>query len=90
MLDEENGFYYKWNKAIDLTPKEVELLSFFMEHKDKLVPYQAITRHLYGNDSESSVANMRQLICRINKKLRGEIMILARTSVGYRMIYMGI
>lgn len=89
MLDEANGLYYKGNEIVDLTSMELALLSYMIENKDKLIPHQIILKHLYGSYDKSYLKCLYQTVCRLNKKLRGEIMILSRTSVGYRIYYMG-
>ena len=89
MLDEENGFYYKGEEKIDLTPLELKLLSFFIERKEKIIPYQNIVLYIYGQYNEKTMRSARQVIHKINKKMKGELIRFSKNAIGYRLVYLG-
>lgn len=78
MLDEENGIYYTCNKIIDLTFAECDMLSELISNG-----------YISDNNSKYSKGYIKNLVCKLNKKLLGEIVIIRRTNKIYYIKYIG-
>lgn len=89
MLDEETGLYYAGKAIIDLTPLETATLSYLIKHKGTTVLHKDITREILGKEYDKSPANFTQIIHRLNRKLKYELAIQTRISIGYKLVYIG-
>jgi hypothetical protein len=78
MYDDINGFYYTYNQKISLTPSECHIL-------DKLITKGIIA----DNNFNFTQSHIRTLVCRINKKLKGELKIKRKNAIGYYIEYIG-
>lgn len=78
MYDDINGFYYTYNQKISLTPSECHILDVLIAKKF------ATDKDIYFTPSHT-----RTLVCRINKKLKGELEIKRRCQKGYYIEYIG-
>lgn len=89
MLDEENGLYYMKDSVIDLAPLEVKLMKLLIDEKGKIAKYENLNEKLYKGDSEKARNCLRQIVFGLNQKLKRELKISCRVSMGYRLEYGG-
>lgn len=79
-------------KQIPFTPKEYELLRYFMSNRGKMLTHKQILKHVWGvahaEDTQYLRVYVRQL--RDKLKVRPDLanLIMAETGIGYRMEYM--
>ena len=78
MYDDINGFYYTYNQKISLTPSECHILDILIAK-----------RFATDKDIYFTPPHIRTLVCRINKKLKGELEIKRRNRIGYYIEYIG-
>lgn len=73
-LDRENQIAYRQGKAIDLSTKEIELLTYFMERQDRLLTHEEIYNHLW-HDNERPSSNVLAALVRLLRRkieIKGE------------------
>lgn len=56
-------------EEINLTPKELALLEFFMRHPEQVFSQEAIMQRVWTNDSEASPDIIRVYLTKVRKKL---------------------
>lgn len=75
-------------RAIDLTPKEYELLKFMVEHAGKILTQRMLLRAVWGEGYQDQVQYLRVFVRQIRKKIEAEPsrpqFILTESGVGYR------
>lgn len=89
MLDEEGMAYYSKGKKVKLTNIEVVILSYLISNKDRVVPYRELNEVTYGETADTPPKKLITWVHRLNKKLKGEIVIRSKVLVGYRLRYIG-
>jgi DNA-binding response OmpR family regulator len=74
------------NRPVKLTPLEYRLLAFLARNRGKVVPYNRISREIWGGDHEGKTDNIRIYIRRLRKKLRDAppTMITNEYASGYK------
>ena len=82
MHDEEN-YRYIGKNVIDLTVKENKILSLLIQRKGKIVTHKELTILLYGIFDHYSKLCMMNKMCKLRKKLKGEVEIITRNYIGY-------
>lgn len=70
--------------AIPLSPQEFRLVSYLMHHRNRVVPQQELTDHLYFGDIELESNPVEVLVRRVRQKL-GVDSIRTRRGFGYIM-----
>jgi two-component system, OmpR family, manganese sensing response regulator len=53
-LDSDNQVAYRQGRTIHLSEKEIELLSYFMQHRDRLLTHEEIYQHLWQEEQPNS------------------------------------
>lgn len=75
------------DKEIRLTPKEFDLLVYFVRHPDKVITHAVLLRSVWGPQSVGQNEYLRVFIGQLRKKLEadtGKHYILTEPWVGYR------
>lgn len=77
------------NKLIKLSPKEYELLRYFMINKGKMVTHTQILKEIWGVAHRENTQYLRvyvgQLRQKIEKDIQNPIYIITEPGIGYRM-----
>ena len=68
-LDVEDRLAYRSGKAINLSEKEIELLTFFMQHPDRLLTHEEIYHHLWQADEQPSSNVLAALVRLLRRKI---------------------
>ena len=80
MLDEDNCVYITKNDYIKLTPMETYLLGILIKHKNGIVTREYLIKNGFKGTHKTY---MSSIICRLRKKLKGEVKIITRQKAGY-------
>ena len=85
-LNTENGDVFVNGKQIKLAPKELELLDYFMNHKDKIISRETLLNAVWSDEFEGYDRTVDNHIKNLRKKL-GEAsnQIITVFSRGYKM-----
>lgn len=84
MHDFENSIYYCKNRLIKLTKTENRMLDLLLKNKGKVVSYNIISKHLYNSKNYKQFKNAIIItILRLRNKLKDEVEIISKRSVGY-------
>ena len=86
-LDVENQVAYRSGKAIDLSEKEIELLTYFMQHPDRLLTHEEIYSYLWQAEEQPSSNVLAALVRLLRRKieLKGETLLIHTVyGKGYR------
>jgi two-component system, OmpR family, manganese sensing response regulator len=67
-LDKENCTAYRNGKAIDLSEKELELLSYFMQNSGQLLTHETIYHYLWKDSSEQPSSNVLAALVRLLRR----------------------
>ncbi|MEO1693527.1 MAG: response regulator transcription factor, partial [Cyanobacteria bacterium J06631_6] len=68
-LDLENQVAYRQDKAIDLSEKEIKLLTYFMQHPDRLLTHEEIYSYLWQADEQPSSNVLAALVRLLRRKI---------------------
>ena len=68
-LDLDNQVAYRHEKAIDLSEKEIKLLTFFMQHPDRLLTHEEIYGYLWQADEQPSSNVLAALVRLLRRKI---------------------
>ena len=68
-LDLENQLAYRSGKAIDLSEKEIELLTYFMQHPDRLLTHEEIYSYLWQVEEQPSSNVLAALVRLLRRKI---------------------
>jgi OmpR-family two-component system manganese-sensing response regulator len=71
-LDSENQLAYRQGRGIKLSEKEIQLLSFFMEHPGQLLAHEQIYHHLWPEQERPSSNVLAALIRLLRRKIEAE------------------
>ena len=86
-LDVENQVAYRSGKAIDLSEKEIELLTYFMQHPDRLLTHEEIHSYLWQAEEQPSSNVLAALVRLLRRKIeiKGEAQLIHTVyGKGYR------
>ncbi len=76
-------------KLIPFTPKEYNLLRYFMVHRGKMLTHREILKAIWGDAHADDTQYLRVFISQIREKLETKnpspVLILTEPGVGYRM-----
>ncbi|MCC0176674.1 response regulator transcription factor [Waterburya agarophytonicola K14] len=87
-LDVENQLAYRRGKAIDLSEKEVKLLTYFMQHRDQLLTHEEIYSYLWQAEEQPSSNVLAALVRLLRRKveIKGEAQLIHTVyGKGYRL-----
>lgn len=75
-------------KPVDLLPKELALLEFFMRHPDRVFSQDAILAHVWTSESDVGPETVRTWIKRLRKKIDFDDRSAIQTiyGVGYKLV----
>ena len=68
-LDLENQAAYRGGKIINLSAKELELLTFLMRNRDQLLTHEAIYNHLWQDEDQPSSNVLAALMRLLRRKI---------------------
>ena len=68
-LDLENQMAYRQDKAIDLSEKEIKLLTYFMQHPDRLLTHEEIYSYLWQANEQPSSNVLAALVRLLRRKI---------------------
>ena len=78
------------NREVHLTPKEFDLLTYFMNHPGKVLTHRTLLAAIWGGDYVEQDQYLRVFVGNLRKKLEkdgsGKSYILTEPWVGYRFI----
>ncbi|MGU7778991.1 winged helix-turn-helix domain-containing protein [Burkholderia sp. PU8-34] len=81
------------DKAVDVTPREFDVVEFLLDNMNKIVPRQAIQEAVWGRELAVSSRTLDTHISRIRSKLRLDedknLRIIPIYAVGYRLVLFG-
>lgn len=86
-LDVEDRVAYRGGKAIDLSEKEIKLLTFFMQHPDRLLTHEEIYSYLWQAEEQPSSNVLAALVRLLRRKIevKGETQLIHTVyGKGYR------
>ncbi|MBE9045870.1 response regulator transcription factor [Pleurocapsales cyanobacterium LEGE 10410] len=86
-LDVENQVAYRQGKAIDLSEKEIKLLTYFMQHPDRLLTHEEIYSYLWRANEKPSSNVLAALVRLLRRKIevKGQIQLIHTVyGKGYR------
>ena len=86
-LDVENQVAYRSGKAIDLSEKEIKLLTYFMQHPDRLLTHEEIYSYLWQGEEQPSSNVLAALVRLLRRKIeiKGEAQLIHTVyGKGYR------
>lgn len=77
--------YYKKNyQEIDLTAKEIELLEYFIENNNRVIPHDEIKNEIWEDSFEATDSALKNLLTKLRKKI-GKETIKNISGVGFRV-----
>lgn len=87
MLDEDTGLFYIKGSVIGLTTFENKLLSYLIEHKNKISDYKDLLKYLYNINELNKYTRTRliTLIERLKKKIDKVVRIINIRGKGVRI-----
>ena len=68
-LDLDNQVAYRNDKAIDLSEKEIKLLTYFMQHPDRLLTHEEIYHYLWQAEEQPSSNVLAALVRLLRRKI---------------------
>ena len=86
-LDLDNQVAYRGDKAIDLSEKEIKLLSYFMQHPDRLLTHEEIHSYLWQAEEQPSSNVLAALVRLLRRKIeiKSEVQLIHTVyGKGYR------
>lgn len=83
MHDDDNFKYISSKEIIDLSKKENKLLKILIQNKGRVVLVRTLLDEIYRQPT--SPRTLDQLVCRLRKKLKGEVVIKNKPGFGYRI-----
>jgi two-component system, OmpR family, manganese sensing response regulator len=86
-LDSENQLAYRQERVIKLSEKEIQLLEYFMRHRDQLLTHEQIYQYLWNDQEQPSSNVLAALVRLLRRKIEqdGEIPLIHTVyGKGYR------
>jgi two-component system, OmpR family, manganese sensing response regulator len=68
-LDLDNQVVYRQNQAINLSVKEIQLLTYFMQHPDQLLTHDEIYSYLWQTEEQPSSNVLAALVRLLRRKI---------------------
>lgn len=68
-LDLDNQVAYRHNQAINLSEKEIKLLTYFMQHPDRILTHEEIYRYLWQANEQPSSNVLAALVRLLRRKI---------------------
>jgi two-component system, OmpR family, manganese sensing response regulator len=68
-LDLDNQLVYRQERVIDLSVKEIQLLTYFMQHPDQLLTHEEIYSHLWQTEEQPSSNVLAALVRLLRRKI---------------------
>jgi two-component system, OmpR family, manganese sensing response regulator len=71
-LDNDNQVAYRQGRTIHLSEKEIKLLSFFMQHRDRLLTHEEIYQNLWQDEEQPNSNVLAALIRLLRRKIEAD------------------
>lgn len=76
-------------KPISLTPREYDVLKFFVAHRDRVLTHDVVLREIWGNADISQAPSLRNTVRAIRQKIEVDAahprLIMTEPGIGYRL-----
>jgi len=90
IIDTANRQVMSYGRAVELTPKEYDLLLYMAHHAGRVLSPTEIFAHVWNYDTQSSHANVKWYIWRLRSKIEQDAarprFIITQRGSGYRFI----
>lgn len=87
MHDDANFRYITKGKIIQLTKYQNEILKILIENKGHVVSHEKLCERVFFTYCDVIYKNILfQHICRLRKKLKGEVVIITHRQKGYMIV----
>jgi two-component system KDP operon response regulator KdpE len=90
LLDPETHEVQRAGAALDLTPREFEVLAYLMRHANKVVTHRLLLAEVWGPQYESETQYLRVFINRLRRKIEDDPshprIIVTEPGIGYRLL----
>lgn len=77
------------NKLLSFTPKEYNLLRYFIVHRGKMLPHREILKDVWGDAHADDTQYLRVFVGQIREKIEIDpsipVLIMTEPGIGYRM-----
>ena len=82
-MDVDRHAVHKDGRELEITPKEFELLRYFMENQDKVIRREELSAHVWGQEYLESSRTVEIHVQRLRKKAGLNEELRTVTKVGY-------
>ena len=82
-MDIDRHVVLKGGREVDITPKEFELLQYFLENRNKVVKREELSAHVWGQEYLESSRTVEIHVQRLRKKMGLNEELRTVTKVGY-------
>lgn len=87
MHDEQNFRFASKDKVINLTVNQNRALELLIRNKNSIVTYEQLCHQLYREKPDKYLKLcIQNTICKLRTKLKGELEIITRNSIGYILL----
>ena len=83
VMDVDRHAVHKDGRELEITPKEFELLRYFMENQDKVIRREELSAHVWGQEYLESSRTVEIHVQRLRKKAGLNEELRTVTKVGY-------
>lgn len=89
ILDTERHMVKRDGQPVSLTPKEFDVLSFFMEHQDIVITRERLLGTIWGYEFEGETRTVDTHVQQVRKKLGLQGALITVPKYGYKLLKMG-
>ena len=82
-MDIDRHVVRKGGREVDITPKEFDLLQYFLENRNKVVKREELSAHVWGQEYLESSRTVEIHVQRLRKKMGLNEELRTVTKVGY-------
>lgn len=82
-MDVDRHVVYKGGEEVDITPKEFDILQYFLENQNKVVKREELSAHVWGQEYLESSRTVEIHVQRLRKKVGLNEELRTVTKVGY-------
>lgn len=89
ILDAERHMVKRDGQPVSLTPKEFDVLSFFMEHQDIVITRERLLGTIWGYEFEGETRTVDTHVQQVRKKMGLQGALITVPKYGYKLLKMG-